>query len=241
MSDARLMRTKLLLGEKGITNLANSKVMIVGLGAVGGYALEAIVRAGAGHIILVDFDKFDETNINRQILALTSTIGRLKTEVAAARIKEINPDCEVETYNLFVDEKTIPGLLSQKPDFVIDAIDSLDSKCCLIEELWHCHIPFISSMGAALKIDPMLIKISSLNKTEACGLAKQVRQRLRRKGICLSDVVCVFSEKKSDNIQAYGELEKEGGHRPMGALPTVTGIFGLMAANYAIIKLSKTD
>lgn len=240
MSDARLMRTKLLLGEAGIRRLANSKVMIVGLGAVGGYALEAIARSGVGHIVLVDFDKFEESNINRQILALSSTIGKLKTEVAAARVKEINPNCKVEIYNLFVDENTIQELLLSGLDFVVDAIDSLNSKCCLIEALWRCKIPFISSMGAALKTDASAVKVCSLNKTESCGLAKQLRQRLRRKEVNLSEVACVFSSEKTQ-IQAYGDAEKEGERRPMGALPTITGIFGLMCANYVIRHLSKAD
>ena len=131
----RLMRTKLLLGEDGVRRLENACVMVIGLGAVGGYALEAVARAGVGKLILVDFDSFDETNINRQILALSSTVGRKKTEVAAERVREINPHCEIVVKDMFVDSCNLPELLALKPDYVIDAIDSLTPKCCLIEAL----------------------------------------------------------------------------------------------------------
>lgn len=124
-ANPRLMRTELLLGEDGIRHLQQACVMIVLAGAVGGYALEAVVRSGVGRLILVDFDIFDETNINRQILALTSTVGRKKTAVAAERVREINPDCEIVVKDMFVDEDNLPELLDMKPDFVIDAIDSL--------------------------------------------------------------------------------------------------------------------
>ena len=132
MSNPRLMRTELLLGSKGMSALQNSSVMIIGLGAVGGYALEAIARSGVGTLILVDFDSFDETNVNRQILALSSTIGQKKTSVAASRVKEINPDCKVIIKDMYVDENNLPELMSLKPDFVVDAIDSLASKASLI-------------------------------------------------------------------------------------------------------------
>ena len=163
-ANPRLMRTELLLGEDGIRRLQQACVMIVGLGAVGGYALEAVARSGVGRLILVDFDIFDETNINRQILALTSTVGCKKTAVAAERVREINPDCEIVVKDMFVDEDNLPELLDMKPDFVIDAIDSLNAKCCLIEELCRRGIPFVSSMGAALKTDPSCIKTARLNE-----------------------------------------------------------------------------
>ena len=131
----RFKRTEKLLGLKAMENIKSATVMIVGLGAVGGYALEAIARAGVGHLILIDFDSFDETNINRQLLALTSTIGLKKTEVAYNRVKEINPDCVVEIKDMFVDAANIDNLLALKPDFVVDAIDSIKPKCEMIDAL----------------------------------------------------------------------------------------------------------
>lgn len=244
MSDnPRFMRTKLLLGENGIQNLQNASVMVIGLGAVGGYALEAIARAGVGKLILVDFDTFDETNINRQILAVTSTIGLKKTEVAAARVKDINPLCEVVIKDMFVNADTIPELLSLQPDFVVDAIDSLNPKCCLIEALCCSGIPFISSMGAALKSDPAYVKLGQLNQTKNCGLSRMVRQRIKRRGIDLKTVKCVYSEEQinlPETALVVPDSEPgEGRFRHiLGSLPTITAIFGLTIANDVIKQLS---
>lgn len=240
---ARLMRTGLLLGEEGVKKLQNSTVMIIGVGAVGGYALEAIARAGVGHIIVVDFDIFDETNINRQILALTSTVGRKKVEVAAERIKEINPDCLIESKDMFVDSDTLPELLKLKPDFVIDAIDSLNAKCNLIEVLWKHKIPFISSMGAALRTDPSYIKINTLDKTKNCGLSKLVRQRLRRREVDIKQIKCVYSDEPNNEQRKQACLENENPQvrNTLGSLPTITAIFGLTIANEVIKTLAKRE
>lgn len=237
----RLMRTGLLLGEKGIKNLQNATVMIIGVGAVGGYALEAIARAGVGHIIVVDFDSFDETNINRQILALSSTIGRKKVEVAAERIKEINPDCLVETKDMFVDSDNLPTLLATKVDMVVDAIDSLNAKCCLIEELCKSDIPFISSMGAALRTNPSYIKIATLDKTKNCGLSKMLRQRLRRRNVDIKHVKCVYSDEPNNAQRKTACLENEdpAARNVLGSLPTITAIFGLTIANEVIKILAE--
>ena len=151
MENKRFVRTEMLLGTAAMQKLAAAKVMIVGLGAVGGYVLEALARAGIGHFVLVDFDVFEESNINRQILALSSTIGQKKTEVARRRILEINPQAGVEIMDTFVNAATVPSLTACRPDMVVDAIDALNPKCALIEELWRRQIPFISAMGAAMR------------------------------------------------------------------------------------------
>lgn len=238
-ANPRLMRTELLLGEDGIRRLQQACVMIVGLGAVGGYALEAVARSGVGRLILVDFDIFDETNINRQILALTSTVSRKKTAVAAERVREINPDCEIVVKDMFVDEDNLPELLDMKPDFVIDAIDSLNAKCCLIEELCRRGIPFVSSMGAALKTDPSCIKTARLNQTKNCGLSRLLRRRLKRRGVDLQSVRCVYSDEQA--VLPGGGIcpaEEKGARNILGSLPTITAIFGLTVANEAIKQLS---
>ena len=142
MKNNRFVRTSALLGNEAMEKIKSSSVMIVGLGAVGGYALEAIARSGVGNLVLVDFDEFDETNINRQILALSSTIGKKKTRIALERVKEINPDCNVIIKDMFVDENNVDELLSSNPDFVIDAIDSIKPKCMLIKALIDKNIDF---------------------------------------------------------------------------------------------------
>ena len=201
--------------------------------------MEAVARSGVGRLILVDFDIFDETNINRQILALTSTVGRKKTAVAAERVHEINPDCEIVVKDMFVDEDNLPELLDMKPDFVIDAIDSLNAKCCLIEELCRRGIPFVSSMGAALKTDPSCIKTARLNQTKNCGLSRLLRRRLKRRGVDLQSVRCVYSDEQA--VLPGGGIcpaEEKGARNILGSLPTITAIFGLTVANEAIKQLS---
>ena len=134
MTDERFMRTELILGKEAIKKLENSTVMVVGLGAVGGYALEALARSGVGHLILVDFDVFEISNINRQILALTSTLGQKKTEIAKQRVLDINPNCRVEIVDCFVNHENIDTILNRKIDFAVDAIDSIKEKCEMIEK-----------------------------------------------------------------------------------------------------------
>lgn len=245
MDKARFVRSRALLGEEAMEKIYKSTVMVVGCGAVGGYAIEALARSGVGKIIVVDFDVFDVSNINRQILALTSTIGRKKAEVARERIFEINPDCEVVVMDMFVNSENLAELLKIKPDFVVDAIDSLNPKCCLIEELVKHKIPFISSMGAARKTDPTLIRIDKLNHTSVCPLARFIRRRLKRRGTDISKVNCVYSVEEANvtDYSAFGEnfsVDDENLERlPLGSLPTITAIFGLLIANEAIMYLKR--
>lgn len=239
----RLTRTRMLLGDEGLSRLQNAAVMVVGLGAVGGYALEALARSGIGRLVLVDFDVFDESNINRQILALTSTVGQKKTEVARRRVLDINPDCIVETRDMFVNAYTLPQLLDIPVDFVVDAIDALNPKCCLMEALYERGIPFISSMGAALKTDPSFIKCGTLSASKNCGLAKFIRKRLRKRGLEISRINCVYSDEQvclPETALAFDGDDASAGRvrHTLGSLPTITAIFGLTIANYVITSLS---
>lgn len=239
MINNRFIRTEALIGIEAMKKIKKSTVLIVGLGAVGGYALEAVARSGVGNLILVDFDSFDETNINRQILALTSTIGRKKTEVAKQRVEQINPDCIVQVFDMFIDKNNVNKLLELKPDFVIDAIDSIKPKCELIRALIENKINFISSMGAALKTDTDTIKIANLNQTENCAMAKSVRQNLKKLGVDLKKVTCVFSNEQCSLPDTAIKENKNGGKQILGSLPTITAVFGLMMANYVIKKLTE--
>lgn len=243
MVDSRFARTQMLLGEDGLNKLKNSKIMIVGLGAVGGYILEALARSGIGNFILVDFDKFEESNINRQILAISETIGLKKTEVAKQRVLSINPNAKIEIVDMFVNNDTVAELLSYNPDFVVDAIDALNPKCCLMQALTEKNIPFISSMGAALKTDTSKIKFGNLSNSKNCSLAKFVRKRLRKRDIDISKIKCVWSEEQitlPDNAIELVENEASTGRErhTLGSLPTITAIFGLTIANEIILKLS---
>lgn len=220
----RLHRITLLLGENSINKLQKSTVMVVGCGAVGSFAIESLARSGVGRIVLIDFDRVEESNINRQLFALDSTIGKSKVEVATTRIRDINPNIEVVAINTFFDDKTD---LDIKPDFVIDAIDSVPSKIALYKWCFKNDILFISSMGAARKTDPLKIKIDKISKTTVCPLASKIRHIVKEER--LKDFPVVYSTET-----AYPQ--KNGG-REFGSMITVTGMFGLMMADFCIKKL----
>ncbi len=236
-------RTRLLLGGEGVASLAQASVLVVGCGAVGGFALEALARAGVGRLIFVDFDIFEESNLNRQIFATTDTIGKNKTLVVKERLLKINPKLQVEPLQLMVESQTLSQLFDTNPDFVIDAIDSLQPKTILLEALVQRQIPFISSMGAALKKDITRIRITSMKKTIECPLAAFVRKRLRRRGVNL-DFPVVFSDECVSDKKALGEQTTVScgcERRTMGSLVTITGVFGLMCAHAAISYLTQRD
>lgn len=237
MVTERFKRTAALVGENGMSELAKSTVMIVGLGAVGGYALEAIARSGVGHLILVDFDRFDYTNINRQILALESTVGLKKTDVAAQRVQEINPSCEVSVKDIRLTPENIDTIFDADVDYVIDAIDSMDAKCALIKTLLDRKIPFVSSMGAALKTDASCIKMAKLSQTTNCSMARRIRKKLKEAGVDITKVNCVFSTEQCVLPPQAITPNPEGGKSILGSLPTITAIFGLTAANFVIKQI----
>ncbi|NCC66403.1 MAG: tRNA threonylcarbamoyladenosine dehydratase, partial [Spirochaetia bacterium] len=172
MKPEQFLRITRLLGEESVQLLHQKRVVLVGLGAVGGMALEALVRSGVGNLRIVDFDTIGITNLNRQILATHDTLGKLKTEVAQARVKAINPYCNIEALPLFVQEDTLDDILSGPIDLVIDAIDSLNPKCALLQRAYERTIPIISSMGAALRRDPALIRRADLMDSWGCPLAR---------------------------------------------------------------------
>ena len=245
----RFTRLKRLIGPDRLALLQEKTVTIVGLGAVGGYALEGLARSGINHFRLVDFDKVCLTNINRQILALESTIGRPKVEVARERVKDINPECHVETCELFVDSESVHQVLDPAPDLIIDAIDSLNPKIELLVHVKEQKIPVISSMGAALRTDPTLIRVDDIMNSYRCPMAKRVRKRLRRRGID-GGIPCVYSTEEVDFAHSGVEIVDEGPDQGvergrvreiLGSLPTVTAIFGLTIANLAILKLSSSE
>lgn len=248
MSDApiprhQFARTELLLGPEGLARLRAARVVVAGLGAVGSYAVEALTRAGVGHLRLVDFDTVQATNLNRQLLALHSTLGQPKAELAAARVRDINPDCQVEAQRVFLHGELSRQLLADRPDVLIDAIDSLGPKVHLLKAALEAGVPcIVSSMGAAMRTDYSAIRIADLATTRHCPLARQVRKRLRRLGVA-GPIHCVYSTELVDNA-ALGEIAEPVDHprgrdrRPLGSLPTMTGVFGLLAAHHALLWLA---
>lgn len=242
----RFSRTRLLIGEDAFTRLSTSHVAVIGLGAVGGYAVEGLARAGIGRFTLVDFDLIQPTNINRQIWALESTMNQLKTDAAVQRVGDINPACRVEALNLFVDENNVGTILNRQPDIIIDAIDSLNPKVQLLRASHASGIPTFSSMGAALRTDPQKIRIDDLARTDHCPLAKRIRKRLRKDNIT-SGITCVYSTEsicfdfsQTDSQDLAEKTINRGRERnTLGSLPTITAIFGLTIANKVIQQLCK--
>ena len=246
----RFSRIQSFLGEERFQQLQQGFITIVGIGAVGGHVAEGLARAGVNRLRLVDFDTIQPSNINRQIMALDTTLGHPKVEVAKARIAAINPRCRVEALQLFAGEETLEQILSPAPDILIDAIDSMNPKVQLLTGAHRRRIPIISSMGAALRSDPTLIRIGDLMDTKNCPLARRLRQRLRRTGI-ERGISCVFSteavtyhydepEETADPDDApFGDRGRQ--RRSLGSLPTLTGIFGLIIANEVILRLSGKD
>jgi tRNA A37 threonylcarbamoyladenosine dehydratase len=227
-----------------MARLKDARVLVVGLGAVGSFATEALARSGVGHLRLVDSDKVAISNCNRQLYALTSTLGRNKAELAAERVRDINPDCEVDAQVVFANAGTLPSILNRPLDVVVDAIDSLNPKVDLMAAALTANLPIFSSMGAARRRDPSLIRVADISKTRVCPLARAVRGRLHRRGI-ESGVTCVFSteqapedsftQPEAEDIPASGRARVV-----MGSLPTLTGIFGLTLAN-AVISFLLSD
>ena len=234
-------RTALLLGTEGMRRLAASHVLVVGLGGVGAYAAEEIARAGVGRMTLVDADVVSLSNLNRQLPALHSTLGKPKAEVMAARLRDINPDLVVEVRNCFVrDEETEALLDAAHYDFVVDAIDTLSPKTFLIYHALQRHLPIISSMGAGAKVDPSRIRIADISKTTDCALARAVRKRLKGMGI-RSGLPVVFSTEPA-NPQAILEVEDEECKRTTtGTVSYMPALFGCYLASYVIRHLSATD
>ncbi|MCE5199623.1 MAG: tRNA threonylcarbamoyladenosine dehydratase [Armatimonadota bacterium] len=244
--DERFRRVELMLGDEACERLRESFVVIVGLGAVGSYAVEGLARAGVGRIRVVDFDVVAPSNINRQLYALESTVGQLKCEVARKRILDINPSCNVEAINGFLDHTTAPGFIADSPDLVIDAIDSLNPKAQLIETTRGAGVPLIACLGAALRFDPTLVRVGPITEVHHCPLGRAVRKRLRRREVPM-DFQCVFSEEPLPNPLPIARVDDGLADKPfldrgrvrntLGSMPTITGIFGLTAANLAIKML----
>lgn len=222
-------RTRLLIGDEGIDRLRGSFVVLTGTGAVGGYALEGLVRAGVGHVRVVDSDVFSESNMNRQILATVDTIGRRKVEVAAERARSINHDICIEVMDCLVSKDSVPEILSGPPDVLVDAIDTVGHKVELLRYASEKGLRTFSSMGAALHFDSSSVRVAPLKKTRVCPLASSVRSALR--DCDTSNITCVFSE---EHPIAVPKERDEHGKSVLGSLPTIPAIFGMTLANETI-------
>lgn len=220
--DNPFMRTELLLGSKAMSKLRESRVCIFGIGGVGSFAAEALVRSGIGSIVLVDYDTIDITNINRQIHANFNTIGRAKVEVMKERILDINPSIDIEIYNVRLEKSNIDKLVSERYDYVVDAIDTVSSKLDLIEKCKNLSIPIISSMGAGNKLNPTSFKVGDIYSTSVCPLAKVMRHELRKRGI--GDLKVVWSDEKPTKTNIEQKDHRKSSPGSVSFVPSVAGL-----------------
>lgn len=227
-------RTELVYGE-GLEKIKQATVMVVGVGGVGSYAAEALARTGIGKLILVDKDEVDVTNINRQLHALHSTVGRQKVDVMKERMEDINPDIIVELINQFELEEAYARI----PDctFVIDAIDTITNKIALIKECLKHNVQFISSMGAANKVDPTKFEIADIRKTEYDPIARIIRQKIKKERINGKIPVVFSKEQPRKQTKQLSESNIRKQSTPPGSIAFVPSVVGLICASYVINKI----
>ena len=232
-------RTELLLGKEKMEILKASHVLVVGLGGVGAYVAELLCRAGIGKMTIIDSDTVKESNINRQLPATSKTIGEKKVDILSKRLRDINPDLELEALDIFIDGENIPSLFESKQfTFVVDAIDSLAPKVSLLEYCIKHKVKIISSMGAGGRIDPTKIQYSDISKTYQCMLAKNVRKRLKKLGIEKGLPVVFSSEQVNKNAIILIDDEKNK-CSTVGTISYLPAIFGCYLSSYVIRKLIK--
>lgn len=214
-------RTALLFGEEAIEKLKSARVAVFGIGGVGGAAVEALARAGIGELHLIDSDCVSESNINRQIIALHSTVGREKTDVAAERVRDIDPDIRVVCHNIFFLPENASDFDFSYFDYIIDAIDTVSGKLALIEGARSAGVPVISSMGTGNKLDPSALCVSDIYKTSVCPLAKVMRRELKARGI--KKLKVVWSPEEPLKVSAPGDAHRRSIPASCSFVPPVAG------------------
>lgn len=239
--DERFSRTSMLLGAEAMDRLAEAHVILFGVGGVGGFAAEALARAGVGHLDLVDDDVVGITNLNRQIVGLTSTLGLQKAEVMAERVRDINPSCKVTAHRCFYLPETADRFDLSSYDYVIDAVDTVTAKLLLIGRAKEAGTPVISSMGAANKLDPTAFVVADISKTSVCPLARIIRKEARKRG--LGHFKVVYSTEPAIEPQGEADLERElrpgSSNRSLpGSVSFVPPVAGLILAGEVVKDLA---
>lgn len=243
-------RSIMLYGREGFARLQGTLVAVVGLGGVGAYAAEALVRAGVGRLRIIDCDIIKASDINRQLIALVTNIGQSKTDAAAARLLSINPSLELDPRNAFFHTDTADDLITPDIDFVIDAIDSLNPKAALITHCRQRGIPILSALGASSRTDPFQIRVANLDDTSVCPLARALRRHLRSRK-WPTDVPVIYSteppagsghtDAETPEAHSEGPYVRGRKRRALPSISTIPGIVGLMAANYVLFTLLQKE
>lgn len=233
MNEEQTSRTALLIGREGVEKLMNSRVAIFGIGGVGGFAAEALVRSGIGTIDLIDHDTVAPSNLNRQIIATCDTIGMLKVDAAEARFKSINPDCVIHKHPVFYTRENAEAFDFSLFDHVVDAIDTVSGKMAIIERAYTAGTPVISSMGAGNKLDPTAFELADINETSVCPLARVIRTECRKRGI--KHLRVVYSKEKPVKSTGGKEQTVEAGRRSVpGSVAFVPSVAGLIIAGEVV-------
>ena len=238
MVEEQFVRTALLLGEEGVARLKRAKVAVFGIGGVGGFAVEALARAGVGAFLLVDSDRVCVSNINRQIIADWNTVGRYKTKVMQERIASVNPDAEVETRECFFLPENADSFDFSGWDYIVDAVDTVSAKLEIIVRAKEAGVPVISCMGAGNKLDPTRFEVADLYETSVCPLARVMRRELKKRGIDSCKVVYSREEARTP-LEGLLSQEESGGRRSVpGSVSFVPSVAGLVAAGEVIRDLA---
>ena len=233
MIDSRFEREAMLLGEEAVKYLSECRVALFGVGGVGSYAAEALARSGVGTVELIDHDTVSRTNINRQLIALESTVGRPKVSVAAERMRDINPNIQVIERREFFLPENADAFDFSGYDYVIDAIDTVSGKIAIAEAAVRAGVPMISCMGTGNKLDPTAFRVTDLSKTSMCPLARVMRRELKKRGI--THLTVVYSEEQA--MRPTGSSDAETGKQVPGSLAFVPSVAGLIAASEALRTL----
>lgn len=230
--DERFIRTSLVIGEENIDRLSQSRVAVFGVGGVGGFVCEALARSGVGKLTLIDGDTVAKSNINRQIIALESTVGKHKAEVMKERILDINPNAEVKAINIFLNTETVDTVDFTQFDYIVDAVDDIKAKVLLAKLADENKIPIIAAMGAGNKTDPTEFEVSDIFKTSVCPLARIMRHELKKAGIKKQKVVYSKEMPKNPPYRIEGE-------KTVGSLAFVPSVMGLIIAGEVINDICK--
>ncbi len=235
--NVQFSRTEILLGADAMARLQSSKVAVFGVGGVGGYTVEALARSGIGHLVLIDPDDVGLSNINRQILATHASLGMLKVEAAKRRVLDINPEANVEIYPVFYTPETADSIDLSQFDYIVDAIDTVTGKLCLVQRAFDAGVPIISCMGAGNKLDGTAFRVADISKTSVCPLARVMRKELKKRGI--SHLKVVFStEDALKPVGAEEEAAALGKRQIPGSTSYIPGIAGLLLAGEVIKDLA---
>ena len=234
----QFFRSQMLLGRETMERLYRARVAVFGLGGVGGYAVEALARGGIGALDLIDNDTISLSNLNRQILAVHSTLGLSKAEAAKARVLDINPDCRVKTHQLFYTPETAGQFDFADYDYIVDAIDTVTGKLALVQQAWEAGTPIISCMGTGNKLDAAAFQVADISKTSMCPLARVMRKELGKRGI--RHLKVVYSQEEAVTPQGWEEEAAALGKRQIpGSMSYVPGAAGLILAGEVIKDLAE--